>query len=293
MKKKVIIGISSFVIIGVLCIVAIKNYNENNKWNSAKSANSILLFKAYLAEYPSGKYEKDAKQSIDSLYWVNATILNSYESYKLYADSSYNRLHAQEADSLEQSALLRDAEIKNSYEAYQRYITLFPNGKYAVKVNDIADERLWKKTLKDQNTSSLQFYLNRFPEGKYSRLANDNLDDILWASAEQHYTQSGFENYSRICPNGKHISEANSMIKYFKAVEESNKQQREAAQKIYYDEGFEEGRNCAFNTPDATSDMKNMQVKTGWQLRYSSAPSNDVERSNFDAYSRGFFDGYH
>jgi len=221
-KRKNLIAISSIILIvaiGTSFLLLTFKHIENNIWSSLKSQNTIASFKDYLAEYPDGKYEKEAKLNIDSLLWEKAMSSNNYESYKLYADSSYYRLHAQEADSLEQLVIWHNAEVENSYEAYQRYIELFPNGKYSDKVNKIVDEKLWQKTKTQGTEADYKLYLKRFPEGKYAEKANGFLDENLWSSAESQNSLSAFENYKSNFPNGKYITEANSNIEYHQAIE--------------------------------------------------------------------------
>lgn len=101
-KKKtyVITGISILILIGVLSTIFVLRHIEYKKWDSIKKENTLSSFKDYLAEYPNGKYEKEAKKNIDSLLWAKAVSSNNYESYKLYVDSSYNKLHAQEANNI-------------------------------------------------------------------------------------------------------------------------------------------------------------------------------------------------
>jgi len=221
-KKRNLVAIFSsliIILIGIFILILTLKHIENKTWLALKTQNTIASYKDYLTGYANGKYEKEAKQSIDSLLWAKATSLNNYESYKLYADSSYYRLHAQEADSLEQLVLWHNAVAANSYEAYQKYIELFPNGKYSDQVNKIIDEKLWQKIKIQGTEADYKLYLKRFPEGKYAQKANSFLDENLWSSAESQNSLSAFENYKSNFPNGKHITEANSKIEYHQAIE--------------------------------------------------------------------------
>jgi len=54
--------------------------DDRGAWKEALAKNDSTAYASYMAEFPEGKYYTNAKERIDSLYWVNKTVQDSLKA---------------------------------------------------------------------------------------------------------------------------------------------------------------------------------------------------------------------
>ena len=152
-------------------IVAAPDDPDASLWKAVESGNSADDYKAYLQQYPKGKYAVLAKQRLQK-----------------FQDQAAAEARATE------DAVWQAAEGGGTEAGYQSYLTSYPRGRYAVlaaprmaklRADSAAREEsdLWARA-QSGSTSAVQAYLSRYPTGRYAEAAQGRLDQLKREEAE-------------------------------------------------------------------------------------------------------------
>jgi len=179
-----------------------EDVKEEEAWREAKT---IKALEAYLAQYPKGKYAKQAKEKIEDLRWKNVKLKNTIESYQNYINKYPNGKYIREAKSNIEYLVWDSTKKNNTVDAYENYLKNYPTGEYAQQakeaIEEILDEVLfWEKAKKINTIKAYEEYLNKYM--RFEREANRKIEDFIWDDAKKQNTISAYQRYLNKYPKG-------------------------------------------------------------------------------------------
>lgn len=169
---------------------AIDNREELLAWADHRNRNTLEAYNEFLSQYPNGKYQAAARDSILSLQEVQAW-----------------------------ASLSRD----QSEDALQEYVQQFPSGKHVQEVKaqldqiqlKRKDDNAWEDAVRKGTSLAFKQYTDNFPQGLHRSEANrkfkeaaSNEDDAAWNEADKISTIDAYRKYLAQYPNGRHANDA-------------------------------------------------------------------------------------
>lgn len=149
MKKKIIIGVVSSVILLAIAIPYIREYKIYSK---AKNGNDVSLCDEYIDRYPNGRYMDDIIEKKEAIAYNKVQEEKNSYTCDWYADVCPNGKHLEEVRYLKIGYTDTFPRDVNEYlHAINEYLHYYPNGKYANTVNEKCDS-LWDAEIMKYNS---------------------------------------------------------------------------------------------------------------------------------------------
>ncbi len=105
---------------------------EDRTFEAARQANTTADLKAYLADYPAGKYVDDARNGIDDLFWDERRDTMDYQGYLAkYPAGRHSGSAKQALDDLAYQAKKKVATAV----AFLEYLEVYPKGRHVKGAN--------------------------------------------------------------------------------------------------------------------------------------------------------------
>jgi outer membrane protein assembly factor BamD (BamD/ComL family) len=192
---------------------------EESAWEEATTTNTIEAFEAYLQDYPDGKYEVQARESIEDLRWQEARTANTIEAFEAYLqDYPDGRYEPQARDSIE-DLRWQEARQADTASSFQEYLRAYPDGKYSdqahQRINELEELR-WQEVRQADTISSFREYLRAYPDGEYSDQAHQRIneleEELSWQGAADTGTIASYQQYLSSYPSGKFAQQAEQAI---------------------------------------------------------------------------------
>lgn len=174
-------------------------------WNTAVTSGSIAAFENYTTSYANGRYAKQAKEKLDSLYQQQKS-----DQQKQEDEQAWNM-----------------AVNMATIGAFQNYQNKYPNGKYSKDAKDkitnlqnqLDDQQAWTTSRSANTLESYQRYINKYPNGKYIESAMAMVEDLKKRQEKQAYviafnanTIQSYQEYLMQYPNGRYAAQARERI---------------------------------------------------------------------------------
>lgn len=187
-------------------------------FEKATQMTNISLLKAYLTDFPDGKYRKEVSEIIDDYYFDNAR--ENPEALKAYIEQYPEGRHATEAREILDEETYKTAVDANTPLALAAYLRSFPHGKHAGEAQITLKgwaEAAYAQVKRTDTDSAYQYYLENFPEGQHYR----QIENIYQTGKENRFfkkvKQSGkpekYEEYLKKYPQGTFVIEAEQYLK--------------------------------------------------------------------------------
>lgn len=139
-------------------------YNISSKWEDCyfNNCRTIVQFKLYLKDYPSGKYVDRAKDRIDDLSYSSCKTLSDFYAYiRDFPRGRYVAAAKVNVDNLSFDACYLVYQ-------YQNYLNHFPNGRHRHEAQQIInDEEMWERCMSGNSKELYKQYLSQFPNGRH------------------------------------------------------------------------------------------------------------------------------
>ncbi len=114
---------------------------DTTAWNTAKQGGQMSSYKAYLSQYPSGRYAAQAKaaiKAIDDRAYKTAVSGNSIASFQAYLSKYPSGGHVSQAKAAIKAIddkAYQTAVSGNSIASFQAYISQYPTGGHVAEAN--------------------------------------------------------------------------------------------------------------------------------------------------------------
>lgn len=156
MKRKIIIGVVTSIILLVVAMPYIKEYKIYSK---AKNGNDVALCDDYINKYPNGRYIENILEIKEEIAFKRVQEDKNSYTCDWYIEVCPDGKHLEDVRYLKigyTDTFLKD--INEYLHAINEYLHYFPNGKYASEVNEKCDS-LWdaeimKYNARDKNRES-------------------------------------------------------------------------------------------------------------------------------------------
>ena len=228
-------------------VFKLKQESEDKLWAEAQKGNSIVSFKKYLTQYPSGNFAKSAQEQLKGLeeqeHWEKAKSSDSVLSLLDFLDQFPNTRFKQEArEKIDYLEDFQDWErVKHSGKIADllEYKDSHPKGRFIEeaeqRLNALRESRrdadAWQRAQSEHSASSYQRYLSDFPGGAFVTKATSELNVLLqkkvgnetkeiekavWSEAKRKGRISNYEDYLSKFPSGLYSREALEKIEALK-----------------------------------------------------------------------------
>ena len=208
---------------------------DDAAWDKAAAHDSIDSYRAYLAEFPSGRHSGDANEvscrlEADRAAWIKAKTAGRIADFDAYLAVQPTGKYRDEARQLIDQIIHTDetewqkAKKRNSFTAYRNYLKNFPEGLHRAD----AYERAWRIAAKRHSISGYQEYLSNleaFPDVSYQADAVQAINILLetdaaaWRDAVTQRSRQAYDAYLTDQPEGRYRDQAVTEIAAIKAVE--------------------------------------------------------------------------
>jgi predicted small lipoprotein YifL len=217
-------------------LVVIRSLEERD-WLRTESSNTTEDYAKYLADYPSGRWRKEAKAGQEERSaWQSARRLNSVSAYTEYCHS-YPRTESclTDAQSRIDDLLWQEAQAKQTIDAYRVYLEFAHMEERRVEAAARIDDLAWQDAQAKKTLVAYKRYLELAPSGKRRAEAKGRVDDLAWQDAEAHGTTAGYREYLALCSWGRRRSTAQRRLEEL-TWKETQEENTAAAYGRYLDE---------------------------------------------------------
>ncbi len=210
---------------------------DDAAWNRAAAQDSIDSYRAYLADFPSGRHSGDAKEvsrrlEADIGAWVKAITANCRTGFEGYLAAESNGKYCAEARRLlyrlvqyDQHAWV-EAKKHGTLLAYRDYLTAFPEALH----REDAYVQAWGIASKRDSLSGYKDYLSWFPQAPSRTLAQQastrlQRDQTAWDCATNTNTIAAYNAYLETPTAGKFHAKAKAARDHLVSIDETNWQE--------------------------------------------------------------------
>ncbi len=174
----------------ILTIVLLSSCGVTRMYEDAKTSQSIVLYEAYISEYPRSKFLKQATEELNTLYeerdWKSANQAKSQTAFECflrdYPYSKYGRQAEEKIKEIQESDAWKKTVNIDLIYAYENFLSSYPASRYAFdarnKIEQLKDELAWKVAESESTVDSYQKYISEFPNGTKKVLALDRIKEI-------------------------------------------------------------------------------------------------------------------
>jgi len=194
-----------------------RQYQEQQAFHQADTANSISAYEQYGRDYPGGIYQAEVQQRIEDLgYFEKAERTGDLQAYLdrypqgRRAEQARQRL-AEWAD----DQAFATAQRTDTRTAYDDYLRRFPQGRHVHEADDILirqDDLAFQNAQAFNTVLAYQDYLRHFPQGRHRRTADQALDDRAFQTAQQADSVEAYQDYLHSFPQGRHSDDVRRAI---------------------------------------------------------------------------------
>lgn len=203
----------------IILIYSCSSDKDTKLWDETVLANNLNAYENYLDNFPEGKFNVAASDSLQELLFRQAensnAVLPIYDRYhENFPNGKYNNQF--------ESLVYDEAILKNTQPAFEEYISRFPNGMHINEFEGI----LFDAIVKRESTMTFEDYLIRYPETDSIAV----IEKALYDSVIILRTPESVEMYIKLFPEGSYLLQVNSEL-----------------EKIYHKRAVKLNHDSAFN----------------------------------------------
>jgi hypothetical protein len=184
---------------------------ETSRYNSIVDSKDLTKYNQFIADYPRGKNTPEIKRRADELQkWDNAKSSNTISAYESYISNSQYHWYDSDANnaikSLKQAAekLAWDKVLTaNTVEAYQQYLRDNPNSGYKIEaekaINRLKGASAWNSIKGTTSIDALQQFISEYPNAHEASNATNRIHELKGC---QYYNngelKSAYSEFSQV-----------------------------------------------------------------------------------------------
>lgn len=178
-----------------------------NRWEAAKSADTITAYEQFLKEYPDGDLADQARLRRGELSeerdWRSAAAIDSVDAYedfiKNYPKGRYSH------DAHERRELLSLLNISN-----EKILKRYQQGVFMDEARITLEKLSFDQAMAGNTVSAYEGFLKRYPVGKLADEAARRIEKLSFEQAQSEDTVQAYDGYLDRYPDGAFADDARS-----------------------------------------------------------------------------------